>query len=515
MLKVKLLTFVLFYSFSMIAQTQRAEALRNNVVAISAKEENGFGFITGEHSRKLFIVTAAHVLDYVINSDQIVEIQFFQDYKKYSGRVIRHYPYVDVGLIEVDRPANFSWDQNCLGVATANADVAFVGRESEWYVPSGRALGTIFSLENNRIQADITSVTVGTSGAPLIAESGIIGMITETDGIKAIALDLNQLRAVLSEYDYFFALQGAGLEVINNTDDIDMEAIRKDIQSYKVAEEQDDVSGYQTYLRDFPNGEFRDKVISRIQELERKKREDQETLRWEIAETRKDIIGYEEYLKIYPNGLYSAQAKGKIKVIKENNGANENIVIDRDGNSYPTQILKDKKRWMIKNLNLKVEDSWCYMNKAKNCEEYGRLYTWKAGQTACSQVGDGWRLPSDEEWRNLAMVYGGLKIKTKDHAREILREWEEKGNPRIAYNNLIEHGGSPFSVRLGGVHEVRDGFFQLGFSGHFWSGSSLSEYEAFHYSFLSQEGIVFRGNDEKGDAVSIRCIKGDTNEGKK
>ena len=63
-----------------------------------------------------------------------------------------------LALLEVTTPASFSWESKCLGVASQKAKVAFVGREGEWYVPSGGALGDIFSLTNNRVQADITSI---------------------------------------------------------------------------------------------------------------------------------------------------------------------------------------------------------------------------------------------------------------------------------------------------------------------------------------------------------------------
>jgi uncharacterized protein (TIGR02145 family) len=33
---------------------------------------------------------------------------------------------------------------------------------------------------------------------------------------------------------------------------------------------------------------------------------------------------------------------------------------------------------MTTNLKLNIPDSYCYDNADENCEQYGRLYTWKA-----------------------------------------------------------------------------------------------------------------------------------------
>ena len=60
------------------------------------------------------------------------------------------------------------------------------------------------------------------------------------------------------------------------------------------------------------------------------------------------------------------------------------------------------QNWMSQNLNVKPGyfsgKSWCYENDLTACAKYGMLYDFKAAQDVCP---DGWRLPSDKDWREL------------------------------------------------------------------------------------------------------------------
>ncbi|PWJ66246.1 MULTISPECIES: FISUMP domain-containing protein [unclassified Fibrobacter] len=51
------------------------------------------------------------------------------------------------------------------------------------------------------------------------------------------------------------------------------------------------------------------------------------------------------------------------------------MVDKRDGHEYPLK-LSNSKLSMNANLNYETEGSWCYADYPKNCERYGRLYTW-------------------------------------------------------------------------------------------------------------------------------------------
>ena len=68
--------------------------------------------------------------------------------------------------------------------------------------------------------------------------------------------------------------------------------------------------------------------------------------------------------------------------------------------------MPDSKQWTTANLNV-VTDS--YEDADLNCRRYGRLYTWDSAQRGCQALSEGWRLPTNDEWRELAKHHGGLR----------------------------------------------------------------------------------------------------------
>lgn len=147
--------------------------------------------------------------------------------------------------------------------------------------------------------------------------------------------------------------------------------------------------------------------------------------------------------------------------------------------------------WMAENLNYEMPDSWCYDDDPKNCEQYGRLYTWEAAKTACPE---GWHLPTDLEWQKLMHFFGkgGLSYNEGD-----------KQN----YTALIKGGESGFSVRLGGVRDSYGEFYNFMSYGFFWSTTEYDAVTAWSYNFNSGNGGVNRDSNKKRTAFSCRCLQ--------
>ena len=124
-------------------------------------------------------------------------------------------------------------------------------------------------------------------------------------------------------------------------------------------------------------------------------------------------------------------------------------ITDSQGNTYTTGVAPNGKRWMTQNLNLAVDDSYCYDDETSNCEKYGRLYTWEAAKTACVQLGNDWRLPTDVEWREMAKQYGGADDDAEDDGKS-------------AYKALVKGGDTGFAALLGGGRDSDGSYYRRG-----------------------------------------------------
>ena len=63
------------------------------------------------------------------------------------------------------------------------------------------------------------------------------------------------------------------------------------------------------------------------------------------------------------------------------------IVDKRDQQTYRTIQIGDQV-WMADNLNYTSENSFCYLDDTNHCNQFGRLYKFKAALNACP-AGDG------------------------------------------------------------------------------------------------------------------------------
>ncbi len=88
--------------------------------------------------------------------------------------------------------------------------------------------------------------------------------------------------------------------------------------------------------------------------------------------------------------------------------SNGRVLHDSDGNPYTVKVMSDGRTWTTTNLRLALPDSYCHGDAASACLRVGRLYTWASAVQGCTRLGTGWRLPTDDEWRQLAKAYGGL-----------------------------------------------------------------------------------------------------------
>ena len=159
-----------------------------------------------------------------------------------------------------------------------------------------------------------------------------------------------------------------------------------------------------------------------------------------------------------------------------------NLVTDtRDGQTYKT-IEYHGVIWMTENLNFEIEASWWYQENEAYGKEHGRLYTWEAALKACTP---GWRLPTEDEWRDLIESFGG---------------------PDTGYNALIEGGESGMNFLLGGYRDINGKFGRIGAYGGFWTGKEKNAQRALGVDFDGYYEKTDLSDSLKASAKSCRCV---------
>lgn len=157
--------------------------------------------------------------------------------------------------------------------------------------------------------------------------------------------------------------------------------------------------------------------------------------------------------------------------------------------------MADGKQWMTENLTVSTEASYCYEDVELNCRRDGRLYTWESAQRGCQSLGQGWRLPTNDEWRQLAKSYGGVRDDSAD-------------NGSAAYGALVMGGNSGFNARLGGSRASDGRYARLNAHGFYWTASESDSAHAWFYNF-GQGGLSLNRHSggEKQMAASVRCVR--------
>ena len=164
------------------------------------------------------------------------------------------------------------------------------------------------------------------------------------------------------------------------------------------------------------------------------------------------------------------------------------------GTTPSSKRMPDGKEWTTANLDVNVSPSYCYDDAEPNCRRYGRMYTWESAQQVCRSLGDNWRLPTDDEWRQLARLYGGVSSDSAD-----------KG--KASFTALLSGGSSGFNAVLGGNRSAGQ-YARLEAHGFYWTASENDAATAPFYNFGKNGGAFHRQpQGEKQMAISVRCIR--------
>ena len=173
----------------------------------------------------------------------------------------------------------------------------------------------------------------------------------------------------------------------------------------------------------------------------------------------------------------------------------DTVVTDINHNKYTVKLFPDGNLWITTNLSVYILGSYCYENKSGNCNQYGRLYTYTSAKDVCSLLGNGWRLPTEDEWYRLAASFS-----PGSHDSNEVR--------KNSYQHLVANGGSGFNALLGGGRDLTGNYARINAHGFYWTATETDSDNATFANFASGGKALFLQTEgEKERAFSVRCIK--------
>ena len=208
------------------------------------------------------------------------------------------------------------------------------------------------------------------------------------------------------------------------------------------------------------------------------------------------------------------------------------VVTDpRNGETYST-VLIGGQCWMSENLNVGIRidastqmsnnnviEKYCYDNNPANCDVYGGLYQWNEMMQYTTTQGakgicmDGWRLPTDNEWKTLE-GNSDSEFPVDDpewdnwswRGSDVAGNLKEIGTSHWQSPNTGATNSSGFTA-LGGGYAAGSSFYELNKMTMFWTSTQHTESNAImrgmHYALTSN----MRSDYSKIMGTSVRCIQ--------
>lgn len=149
--------------------------------------------------------------------------------------------------------------------------------------------------------------------------------------------------------------------------------------------------------------------------------------------------------------------------------------------TYTTKILPDWNCWTTTNMKHDVKEwkSWCYDDNKSNCDIYWKLYDWDASLNICKWLWNEWKLPSDENWSNLELLWW---------------EWYDWNKLFWLINNLLGYYNN--TLKYNEINKIWT----------WWVNWEKNDNEAFVRALGETSKNIARYSTKKNNWYSVVCI---------
>jgi uncharacterized protein (TIGR02145 family) len=209
-------------------------------------------------------------------------------------------------------------------------------------------------------------------------------------------------------------------------------------------------------------------------------------------------------------------------------------ITDIDGNVYHPVAI-GTQIWLVENLkttryndgttiplvtnsgawnNLSTSAYCWYDNDITNKATYGALYNWYAVNTGKLAL-KGWHVPLDAEWTILEnyLIANGFNWDGTTTGNKIAKSlaaktgWGESTNPGAIGNDLTKNNASGFSAFPGGERTEIGPFFNIGWTGDWWSASENDVSSAYYRGLLPHLDYLNKPYGSKSCGFAVRLVR--------
>jgi uncharacterized protein (TIGR02145 family) len=186
-------------------------------------------------------------------------------------------------------------------------------------------------------------------------------------------------------------------------------------------------------------------------------------------------------------------------------------ITDIDGNSYKT-VKIGNQWWMAENLKVtryrngeSIDDCWAYNDDESNVSTYGRLYSWNAFSYNPNIGPEGWHVPTDDEWEDLAEYISnqiGSYSKSGDDWYYVGTHLKSTTGWNVG-NGTDDYG---FAGLPAGCRNTSDSYSGVDEIANFWSATQDGETNGRCRSLMYND-VFYRNSNSKDRGFSVRCVR--------
>lgn len=206
-------------------------------------------------------------------------------------------------------------------------------------------------------------------------------------------------------------------------------------------------------------------------------------------------------------------------------GDQENMkstIQDIDGNEYRT-VKIGEQIWLAENLRTtrfqngeEVSTGYIPDDDDSNLLTYGRLYNWQDVNDERNICPEGWRVASDEDWKNLEKSIGIPETEVNKEGwrgKDDIAITLKAKQPDTFFKNFEQArvNSSSFSATPAGV-KIGNWYITQGMYTEFWTSTNATAKEAYARTLAyawwnSRKGEIRRAKLKKHYMFSVRCVK--------